>query len=317
MFGTKISNTALPVGFALIAFAAAPNASAQSTQENACYNAVQGKIAWDKSGQNTNWNPNNVRKLCRGATDYRAPVNCFRMHMNTGSYEWGRAINQCQKLLNDPNAVEEFASNTQAALRHVGEGTIWAANQAGEAYYEWTQEVASGARTYADWVSNSANTVGDAVGTATTDVGSEIGTALDRTFGSSSLRDFEVAIDCNHSGIDNEDTSNRITVHFYSGNRHVGSRYKNGVRCPSIGADPSFNIQSEWQITHIEVSTNGDNAFYIDELRIFQNNKKIEHAGKDNGRGWCLSTDTGDGNGSWKNFVSKSGCKASHKFTIG
>ncbi|MEM7491901.1 MAG: hypothetical protein AAF296_00880 [Pseudomonadota bacterium] len=157
---------------------------------------------------------------------------------------------------------------------------------------------------------------GEAVVDVTEGIGSEISTEIGRLLGRGDSREFEVTLDCYHTDMDNEDTKDEIRVHFYSKQKHMGTRRRNGVSCPSIGADPSFTIQSDRQISHVVVETNGSNAFFIDEMRIFQGGRKIHHAGKDNGRGWCLSTDPGDGNGSWKSFVSKSGCKAKHIFRI-
>lgn len=126
----------------------------------------------------------------------------------------------------------------------------------------------------------------------------------------------KVQVDCYHSDLDHEDTSARITVNFWSNNTRVGSTSRKGVSCPAIGSDPTFSIETDRQVTHVTITTSNDNAFYIDELRIYQGSVLKQHHGRDNGRGWCLSTDPGDTNGSWSNYITRSGCKNSHRFQV-
>ncbi|MDQ3938836.1 MAG: hypothetical protein M3253_09190, partial [Chloroflexota bacterium] len=74
-----------------------------------CQDAVQGKIAWNYSGSTT-WAPNNVERLCRGASDDQ-PARCFQRVMHGGinwgggtRWEWQNAIDLCEGTA-DANAT--------------------------------------------------------------------------------------------------------------------------------------------------------------------------------------------------------------------
>ena len=136
------------------------------------------------------------------------------------------------------------------------------------------------------------------------------------TWNQSGENEYRVQIDCNHSDLDYTDTANRITVSFLAGSTHIAGKYRDGVSCPSIGADPEFEITSGTPITRVTVSTNGSDAFYIDELRIYKDDVLVTHEGRDNGSGWCLSTDPGDAQGSWKNNISGSVCRPEVSFYL-
>lgn len=68
------------------------NAQAYTPQEQTCYNLVQGKVAWNTTG-NTSWSDGNVRDLCTGTTDAAATVSCFRAKMP--GLGWSEATKQC------------------------------------------------------------------------------------------------------------------------------------------------------------------------------------------------------------------------------
>lgn len=92
---------------AIIAFFAIfvtfPNTvSAQSSPSRVCFNAVQGKIAWD-GGDQRQWNPSNVDWLCAGAENSTEPAKCFeevmsgRVNWGGGTkWQWNNAINLCK-----------------------------------------------------------------------------------------------------------------------------------------------------------------------------------------------------------------------------
>jgi hypothetical protein len=66
-----------------------------SSSEQTCFDAVQGKVAWNRAGS-TGWVDSNVRKLCAGTTDPAATIACFeeeiRKHDN-----WSKAIETCAR----------------------------------------------------------------------------------------------------------------------------------------------------------------------------------------------------------------------------
>lgn len=75
--------------------------SATASASDVCFNAVQGKVAWNQAGA-TRWNPGNIERLCKGAEDSEQPARCFDkvMHGNVdrggGSWGWSRVIQLCQ-----------------------------------------------------------------------------------------------------------------------------------------------------------------------------------------------------------------------------
>lgn len=132
---------------------------------------------------------------------------------------------------------------------------------------------------------------------------------------SSEASDYRVEIDCNHSNVSNSDTGDRISVSFLDpGGANLGTKYTNGVR-NCLVSDAVFTLSVRAVVASIVVSTSGKDAFYIDELRFYKDGQLIKHEGRDNGRGWCLSTDPSDSEGSWKDYVS-GGCSASVRFVI-
>jgi len=128
--------------------------------------------------------------------------------------------------------------------------------------------------------------------------------------------EWKVEIDACHSDLDNTGTNNRITVQFYAGSTLVASKYKDGVSdgCKIWEGDTVFSTKTNRKITHVIVKTNGSDGFYIDEIRLYEKGALKQHHGRDNGSGWCLSTDPKDANGSWKGKVSGNTCKSSHRF---
>ncbi len=144
----------------------------------------------------------------------------------------------------------------------------------------------------------------------------------------------KVSIDCYHSSLSNEGTNDWITVNFFRGNKHLKSKTKKkGITCSATGADTDFIINNtDFFFDRFEIATSGTNAFYIDELRISKQVKRnisndidlgsykewreIKHFGRDNGKGWCVSRDHNDSNGSWKNYIDRIGCQTVHNFTV-
>ncbi len=133
--------------------------------------------------------------------------------------------------------------------------------------------------------------------------------------GSSLAATYRLSIDCNHSAISATETGNRITVSFLDRNRNVIRRmYRNGIRnCAAL--DKTFSFETNRTVRYVVFSTNGNDAFYIDEWRLYLNGTLIKHEGRDNGRGWCLSTDPNDAAGAWSGYVT-GGCRSSIRFSV-
>lgn len=138
-------------------------------------------------------------------------------------------------------------------------------------------------------------------------------------FAPASNEEWKVVIDACHSDLDNEGTGNRITVQFWAGTQHIASKYIDGPgsQCGPFLADTGFAAKTSLEVTHVIVTTNGSDGYYIDQLDIYHKGDKVKQHGGDNGRGWCLSTDPADGNSNskWANFVAN-GCRSQQQFNV-
>jgi hypothetical protein len=66
----------------------------QVRREQACFNLVQGKVAYDKAG-NKNWSENNIRNLCQSTTDPSKTIACFQAEIQSHG-DWKRGIEACK-----------------------------------------------------------------------------------------------------------------------------------------------------------------------------------------------------------------------------
>jgi hypothetical protein len=81
-------------GFASMVFLFETPANAQTAIEQQCYNAVQGKIAYDQAG-NKSWSEANVRKLCQGTSNTNETTSCFQAEVSKHN-DWNRGIESCK-----------------------------------------------------------------------------------------------------------------------------------------------------------------------------------------------------------------------------
>lgn len=144
---------------------------------------------------------------------------------------------------------------------------------------------------------------------------------------------YSLYIDCHHSlksfsteaEVANADTNNKITLHLYSGSSKISTKTINGADC-SIIADEEIKITNvaNNNITSIRLYTNGTDALYIDQLELdkthskgWPNTRNVDTWGADKGKGWCLSKDRDDANGSWRDYLtSDDACFRKLKFTV-
>lgn len=152
---------------------------------------------------------------------------------------------------------------------------------------------------------------------------------------------YQLQIDCDMDGVDNESTTNNITVVFWSEDKKI-SEVKRPAKpnCDWISDDSQFYTWSERMeefaggqpITRVDIIIDGNDAFFIDELSLTRENYKWErprknglpqahnqtydfaHWGKNGGKGYCLSTDPNDGKGAWKSYVD--GCYRGITFMV-
>ncbi len=95
--------------------------TALTPQEYACFNAVQGKIAYDQAG-NKNWSAANVRKLCQHTTNPNVTIACFQREIQAHN-NWEKGIAACK------NDLVTYPSQTkmQGAARDIDakNGQVW------------------------------------------------------------------------------------------------------------------------------------------------------------------------------------------------
>lgn len=115
--------TTVPVSAAPIS---SPTASTEAVPraQITCFNAVQGKIAWDYEGHKQ-WNPISIQALCKNSEDTIEPARCFQqvMHgdVNWGGgtrWRWQNASNLCESTRNADRTIQCF----EAAI---GRGQPW------------------------------------------------------------------------------------------------------------------------------------------------------------------------------------------------
>jgi hypothetical protein len=107
----KILRTALLL---LTSLLATPLAMAND-HETQCFNDIQGKLAWNDEDNNMNWDPENVKQLCKGTTKPTEPRKCFST-VKTGRVEWGKGtdwewkniINLCSGTNDAEKTIECF-----------------------------------------------------------------------------------------------------------------------------------------------------------------------------------------------------------------
>ena len=144
--------------------------------------------------------------------------------------------------------------------------------------------------------------------------------------------DVNLQVDCFDGLFTGWGTYDDITVKFYNGTELLGTKTQ-VPGCDNSFGDSFFNINAVTAaapqlMTHIEVSTNGKDAFIMDEL-YFQRTKiaqsldsptdgydggkedeELIQFGRDGGMGWCLSKDPSDDDGD------TAGCHEALRFEI-
>ena len=153
-----------------------------------------------------------------------------------------------------------------------------------------------------------------------------------------------IQLDCNGKGMDNESTIDTITATVFDADGTELFTKASTVGCDSI-TDHTFHFvpwlpkkprpltradyDDAWiletktdpraQGMYVVLSTNGKDAFWIDEMYLGMTkagkDPVIAHWGAENGKGFCLSTDPSDATRSWKNKVD--GCHQAIKFVVG
>ncbi|NNF01029.1 MAG: hypothetical protein HKN25_18575, partial [Pyrinomonadaceae bacterium] len=87
--------------------AATTNVATSGTLEQQCFNAVQGKVAYDRAG-NKRWGAGNVQKLCKATKNPAATIACFKQEVQAHN-SWSRGVNACKV---DPTVARATVANS-------------------------------------------------------------------------------------------------------------------------------------------------------------------------------------------------------------
>lgn len=98
--GKILSSSDAPIGSA-----AAANSGAGLEQQ--CFDAIQGKVAYDQAG-NKWWGASDVQKLCAGTTNTAATIACFQAEIKSHN-SWSRGIEACKV---NPTVARAAVANT-------------------------------------------------------------------------------------------------------------------------------------------------------------------------------------------------------------
>lgn len=105
-------------------------ANAQTALEQQCFNAVQGKVAYDQAG-NKQWSEGNIRNLCQGTTNPSATISCFQNEIRMHN-DWSRGIRACkpkaESTQNSADAQQFHLTGTWAIYDTAGNKTPKIAN---------------------------------------------------------------------------------------------------------------------------------------------------------------------------------------------
>ena len=107
--------------FAALAFSPVASANDHETQ---CFNEVQGKIAW--ADEKFNWDPENVKQLCKGTTKPTEPGKCFNM-IKSGQVEWSKGNKdwEWKNIINLCSGTNDAQERVDCFSKGVSSGADW------------------------------------------------------------------------------------------------------------------------------------------------------------------------------------------------
>ena len=131
---------------------------------------------------------------------------------------------------------------------------------------------------------------------------------------------FTVQIDCKgYSTLTNTGTKDQITVSFVNrdGTKLVdGNSTKVISNCDLDTFISMTSAQLMNEVVAVQIITSGSDGFWMDRVLLHADNQVIATWGAKQGKGYCLSHDPADGNGSWKDFVGSRGCQPCFRFDV-
>lgn len=139
--------------------------------------------------------------------------------------------------------------------------------------------------------------------------------AVDTTLGVGQAT-YRANLDFCHSDLRDTATAENITIEFLANGERVGTQVVKGNTSDCGTFSRGYletSIATKKIVNAIRVSTSGGDAMYVDQARLFRNGQVIVWDGRDNGSGWCLSTDVNDFQGGWEKNVAGA-CRRSYTF---
>lgn len=144
------------------------------------------------------------------------------------------------------------------------------------------------------------------------------------TLSSTGALDYRIYLDYCHSNLDDTDTVNTVTAEFWSDRSGLlGEQSVRGLSaCSPLGAvvsiEQPFVLRGASDLVdYIKVKIDGGDAVFIDEISLSKGTEnRILHEGRDNGNGWCLSTDANDATGTWAGVSAGGSCRSEWSFRL-
>lgn len=130
-----------------------------------------------------------------------------------------------------------------------------------------------------------------------------------------SAANYKIEIDFHHTNLKHTNTKNNITIIYID---ELGTILHSDNPQTIVSESQKIKTSSystNSKIQAIVLKTNGNDAFFIDQIILFKDGEILQKHGKEGGMGWCLSTDVNDSNGGWRNHLEDK-CEATRVFLM-
>ena len=112
------------VSVAIFASLSITSVASANDHEIQCFNDVQGKIPWDD--EKINWEPENVKQLCKGTTNPSEPGKCF-LSAKSGQVEWakGSKVWEWKNIINLCAGTNDAKERVDCFNKGISAGGDW------------------------------------------------------------------------------------------------------------------------------------------------------------------------------------------------
>ncbi|MFA5984149.1 MAG: hypothetical protein WC782_09045 [Methylococcaceae bacterium] len=101
-----------------------PVIATASDHETQCFDNIQGKMPWNND-KNLNWDPHNIKHLCKGTTAPAEPGACF-LSVLDGQVNWGKGINwDWQNIINLCSGTNDAKKTVTCFQNAIGKKVDW------------------------------------------------------------------------------------------------------------------------------------------------------------------------------------------------